>query len=94
MWWKRQVNAVMRGPHERGPHGLRRRKYSGDELRAIRAEKGVGRPAFKDAHFFDPHVLGRIRQYRQINLMADRHATPQYRSGILASMRAADEAVR
>jgi len=31
-------------PHERGPHGWRRRRYSTVELRAIRKAKGVGRP--------------------------------------------------
>ena len=34
-------------PMEWGPHGPRRRRYTGEELRAIRAANGVGRP-FRD----------------------------------------------
>jgi len=55
---------------EIGPHGPRRRKYTSDQLRAIRAEKGVGRPHMRGEHRYDPHIDARIRQMVHANQMA------------------------
>lgn len=43
-WFDNLWGAPDGRPHERGPNGVRRRQYTGEELRAIRARNGVGRP--------------------------------------------------
>ena len=42
-WFSEMWGTSDTRPYEHGPNGWRRRQYSGEELRAIRARNGVGR---------------------------------------------------
>jgi ribosomal protein L19E len=82
MWWNRDTRP-------RNVISGRRRKYSCEELRAIRAEKGVGkRHVGKDR--YAPNVDAWVRRCRQVNVMLNKSLSLKCRDFHLWTMAAAD----